>query len=112
MRRRNQPWKIRLLRSSLLAETLLALVVAREAAAQTPNVEQVIADFGFPANASERIRRGEVLESDPAESSDRELAIGLTFLVEGPPATVAKAFRKADGGSGAPLLVPAARSVF
>jgi hypothetical protein len=95
VRRRIQRRKIRVLRSSLLAGAFLALVVSREAAAQTPNVEQVIGDFGFPANASERLRRGEVLEADPAESSDRELAVGLTFLVKEPPATVAKAFRKA-----------------
>jgi hypothetical protein len=79
---------------ALLAGTVLALVV-RAADAQTVNVEQVMADFGFPADATQRIRRGEVLEADPAESSERELAIGLTFLVKHPPATVAKNFRRA-----------------
>ena len=81
--------------STIFAGTLLLLVVRTGAAAQELNVAQVIADFGFPPDATERIRRGEVLESDPTESSDRELAVGLTFLVTQPPATVAKAFRKA-----------------
>ena len=75
--------------------TVLLLVVRPGASAQEINVEQVIADFGFPADATQRIRRGEVLEADPKESSDRELAVGLTFLVKQPPATIAKAFRKA-----------------
>lgn len=73
----------------------LLLVVRAGTAAQELNVEQMIADFGFPTGATERIRRGEVLEADPTESSDRELAVGLTFLVKQPPATVAQAFRKA-----------------
>ena len=80
---------------AIFAGTLLFLVVRAGVAAQGLDVAQVIADFGFPADATERIRRGEVLESDPTESSDRELAVGLTFLVKQPPAAIAKSFRKA-----------------
>lgn len=83
-------------RLTILAGALLLLVVRTGAAvAQELNVAQVIADFGFPPDAAERIRRGEVLEADPSESSDRELAVGLTFLVKQSPATIADAFRKA-----------------
>jgi hypothetical protein len=72
------PFDHRILVPGAIAGTLLLLLVRAGAAAQEINVAQVIADFGFPADATERIRRGEVLESDPSESSDRELAVGNT----------------------------------
>jgi hypothetical protein len=80
---------------AIVGETLLSLIVATGIHAQTLNIEQVVADFGFPADSTDRIRRGEVLEADPTESSDRELAVGLTFLIKDAPSTVADAFRKA-----------------
>ena len=52
---------------AIFAGALLLLVVRTDAGAQELNVAQVIADFGFPADAAERIRRGEVLESDPTD---------------------------------------------
>ena len=40
--------------------------------------------INLPADAAARLRQGEMVSSNPAESSDRELGMGLTFLVEQP----------------------------
>jgi len=78
-----------------LAMTLYLCVARASLAAEGPSMSQMMADFGLPAEAAERILRGEMVQSDPKESADRELAVGLTFLVQQPPAQVLKAFRSA-----------------
>lgn len=89
-------------RTSLHTSTLwmcggaMLLLVARPGAtAGIASVDQVIADVGLPVDAAARIRRGEMLHSDPKESSEREMAVGLTFLVHQTPAQVVAAFRDA-----------------
>jgi len=71
---------------------LMVLVAQTAAAAAGFTVGQVIADLNLPADAAARLRHGEILHSDPQESSDLELGVGLTFLVQQPPAEVLKAF--------------------
>jgi len=75
--------------------TAALLVACSAAAADRVDVGQVMRDFGIPAAAAARIRSGEMVESDPAGSSDRELAVGLTFLVQQPIGSVLDAFRSA-----------------
>ena len=73
--------------------TAVLLVAWSAAAADRVDVGQVMRDFGIPAEAAARIRSGEMVESDPKESSERELAVGLTFLVQQPIGNVLEAFR-------------------
>ena len=75
-----------------VAATML-LVAQPAVAADRTSVDQVMADLGLPAEAAARVRRGEMVHNDPKESSEREMAVGLTFLVEQTPAQVATAFR-------------------
>jgi hypothetical protein len=75
--------------------TVAVLVACTAAAADRVDVEQVMEDFGISAAAAARVRSGEMVESDPTESSERELAVGLTFLVQQPIASVLQAFRSA-----------------
>ena len=72
---------------------LMVLVAQTAAAAGRFTVDQVMADLNLPADAAARLRHGEILHSDPQESSDRELGVDLTFLVQQPLAEVLKAFR-------------------
>jgi len=74
---------------------LVVLVARTAAAAGGFTVDQVLADLNLPTDAAARIRRGEMVHSDPKESSEREMAVGLTFLVQQPVAEVLKAFRTA-----------------
>ena len=71
----------------------MVLVAQTTAVAGHFTVGQVMADLNLPADAAARLRHGEILHSDPQESSDRELGVGLTFLVQQPPAEVLKVFR-------------------
>jgi hypothetical protein len=74
---------------------LVVLVARTAAAADGLTVEQVLMDLNLPDDAAARIRHGEMIHSEPRESSDRELGVGLTFLVERPVAEVMQAFRTA-----------------
>lgn len=104
------PPTIRRARASLtFGVTFLASVVSTAVLAQHVDIEQVIVDFGYAADTTARVRRGEMLEADPRESSERELAVGFTFLVKEPPAMVAKAFRKMADAPANPQLAAAVR---
>ena len=82
-------------RALLLLAGMLGVVSFEARAADTPSLDQVAADLGLPSDASVRIRSGEIVKSDPRESSDREIAVGLAFLVQRRPAEVLEAFREA-----------------
>lgn len=87
----------------------LAWVASTAALARDIDVEQVIVDFGYPTDTADRLRHGEMLEADPKESSERELAVGFTFLVKEPPAMVAKSFRRMVDAPANPQLAAAVR---
>jgi len=80
-------------KASIASGALAVLLFASAVAGST--IEQVAADVELPADAAPRLRRGEMLHAEPAEASDRELAVGLTFLIQQPPAEVMRAFREA-----------------
>jgi hypothetical protein len=89
---------------------LLVLAARTAAAAGGFTVDQVMADLNLPADAAARLRHGDMVHSDPRESSDRELGVGLTFLVHQPLAEVLEAFRtvvdlKADPQLSASVLI-------
>jgi hypothetical protein len=78
----------------LLAIAATALLLAEgTAAADGQTIEKVLEDLNLPADAAARIRRGEMVHSGPRESSEREMAVGLTFLIQQPLPEVVKAFR-------------------
>src|SRR5262249_61219396 len=56
-------------------------------------LEHVAVDLTPPDEPAPRIRRGEMVHSDPKESSEREMAAGLTYLVQQPLPEVLTAFR-------------------
>jgi len=94
----------------VLLGSLLALLAQTAASAGDFTVETVMVDLNLPADAAARLRHGEMVHSDPRESSDRELGVGLTFLVQQPVAEVMKAVRavvdlKADPKLSASVLI-------
>jgi hypothetical protein len=72
---------------------LAALLAASTALGSS--IERVAEDVALPSDAAARLRRGEMLQYEPAGAAERELAVGLTFLVQQPPVQVMKAFRAA-----------------
>src|SRR5262245_19807725 len=79
----------------LVVRALAVLMASTTGAAGAFTVDQVKANIDLPADASARLRRGEMVQSAPEESSDRELGVDLTFLVQQPLPEVLKAFRTA-----------------
>src|SRR5262245_39452590 len=79
----------------LFVGALTVLVASTPGAIVAFTVDQVVADIDLGADAGARLRRGEMVSSSPDESSDRELGVDLTFLVQQPLAGVVKAFRAA-----------------
>ncbi len=75
--------------------TGVLLMACAAAGADGLDVDQVMRNFGLSADDAARVRRGEMVESDPTQSSDRELAVGLTFLVPQPITAVLEGFRSA-----------------
>ena len=89
---------------------LIVLMARTPVAGGGFTVDQVIADLNLPADAAARLRHGEMVHSDPRESSDREMGVGLTFLVQQPLAEVVNAIRaavdlKADPQLAASVLI-------
>ncbi len=82
-------------RSRAFVGLLVSLAARAAGAASGVTVDQVAAELSLPADAAARLRQGEMVSSSPRESSDRELGIGLTFLVHQPLPEVVKAFRTA-----------------
>jgi hypothetical protein len=86
--------------------TMAVLLMACTApAAERADIDRMMDDFGVSTDAAARLRRGDIVESSPAESSERELAVGLTFLVQQPIASVLDAFRSAADMKADPQLV-------
>jgi hypothetical protein len=75
--------------------TVVLLAACTAAAADRVDLGEMMGDFGISADAAARVRSGEMVGSDPTESSERELAVGLTFLVLQSIANVLEAFRSA-----------------
>jgi len=75
---------------------MMLLAAARTAALADPvDIDRVMSDFRLSPQAAARVRSGEIVESEPAGSSERELAVGLTFLVQQPVGSVLDGFRSA-----------------
>lgn len=77
---------------SVPAPIVVALVLRAAMAHGSFTVEQVVKDLDLPADAAGRIRSGGMVHSDPTESSEREIAVGLAFIVQSPLAEVLQAF--------------------
>jgi hypothetical protein len=87
------------------ASTVALLVACTAAAADRVDVAQVMRDFGISVDAAARIRSGEMVESEPTASSERELAVGLTFLVQQPVPNLLEAFLSAVDMKADPQLM-------
>jgi hypothetical protein len=81
--------------SRVFVGALVVLVASTVRAVGAFTVDQVVADLDLGGDAGARLRHGEMVHSAPEESSDRELGVDLTFLVQQPLAELLTAFRAA-----------------
>ena len=66
------------------ALALLLLVAGARCALAAPTFDEIMGNFAFAPGDVERVRRGELVETAIAGTSDRELAVGIAFLVHAP----------------------------
>src|SRR5512135_2464628 len=77
---------------------LLATVVLRSSAALPSyaalTVAEMAAEVGLTPDDIADVEKGEMVETTPTDRSDRELAMGMVFLVRAPVAQVIQAFHR------------------
>lgn len=74
---------------------IVALACMGRLAFAAPEVEEATQDLGFASDVAARLRAGEIVVSQPGPSSPRELAVGMTFLVDRPVGDVSSDYRSA-----------------
>ena len=83
---------------------MCAVILARTPAMAVPTLEEVIANFGLGPDEARRVRAGELIQTTTKETSDRELAAVMVFLVKAPVATLASAFEVGKGFANDPQI--------
>ena len=83
----------RMMRRLAAPALLLALALPRPAAA-LPSAESVLEEAGFSAGQIQKVMGGELVTTTLKSSSDRELAVGMAFLVKVPPSEMIKDARE------------------
>src|SRR5215472_4085312 len=64
-------------------------------AVELPTVDEVMKELKVSDSDKEKVRQGEIVDWSPTEGSDRELALGMVFLVEATPEDIAPIYRQA-----------------
>jgi hypothetical protein len=80
---------------ALCAVTALCGTPTRAAAA--PTLEQLMADFDFSTSDVQRVRAGEMVKSTAKETSEKELATVMVFLVNAPVQKLQSSFEVGAG---------------
>lgn len=81
--------------SALVAGIVLCSAAQRVQA--VPTLDELMADFAFSADDVQRVRNGELVKTTTKETSDREIAAVMVFLVKAPPQQLASAFEVGKG---------------
>jgi hypothetical protein len=64
-------------------------------AAELPTVDEVMKELQLSDSDKENVRQGEIVDWKPTEGSDRELALGMVFLVKAKPEDIYPIYRQA-----------------
>ncbi len=88
---------------------LLVTVVLRSSvplpSLAAPTVAELATEVGLTPETLARVEEGEIIETTPTDRSDRELAIGMVFLVRAPAARAVQAFQQASDLKADPQLI-------
>lgn len=64
-------------------------------AATLPTVDEIMKELHLSDSDREKVRQGEIVDWSPTEGSDRELALGMVFLVKAKKEDLTEMYRKA-----------------
>ena len=90
-------WKIA---TRVAVRALVACVVlcgAGKRVQAVPTLEEVMADFSFSPDDVQRVRKGELVKTTTKETTERELAAVMVFLVKAPPKELLSSFEIGKG---------------
>jgi len=72
-------------RSAAMALSICAVLMSQAVVARAlPTLDELMADFAFSKDDVQRVRNGELVNTSAKETSDRELAVVMVFLVKAP----------------------------
>ena len=71
------------MRSILAPLAVLAVIAEPGAAQQPPSAQEIVTKLGFPADSKQRLLAGEYVETGLPTASERDLNVGIAFLVKG-----------------------------
>jgi hypothetical protein len=77
---------------ALIFCALIAFNGMAPAALAAPTLDRLMADFGFHKDDVQRVHDGEMVKTTTKETSDREIATVMVFLVKAPVKTILSAF--------------------
>jgi len=93
-------WKNTVIESRIAASVLMTVATLCCACPPTmavPTLDELMADFAFSADDVQRVRKGELVKTTAKETSERELAVVMVFLVHAPAQTLVSAFEVGKG---------------
>src|SRR5262249_48925885 len=64
-------------------------------AAELPTVDELMKEMKLSESDQQQVRQGEIVDWKPTEGSDRELALGMVFLVKAQTEDLAQIYRQA-----------------
>lgn len=71
----------------------VCLLLSHAAVAQPPDTATILAELGFPGDTIARVQAGQMVHTDLRSSNEREIGVGLAFLVTVPPPKLAEEVR-------------------
>ena len=78
-----------------LAWSSVIFAGALAVAAELPTVDQVMKELQLSDSDQAKVRQGDIVDWSPSEGSDRELALGMVFLVKAKKEDLFETYRKA-----------------
>jgi hypothetical protein len=79
--------------ATIALSALVAFSVAGAPAFAAPTLDDVAAGFGLSSDHVQRVRKGELVNTSTKETSERELAVVMVFLVKTPVQKLVSAFK-------------------
>jgi hypothetical protein len=86
------PW-----RGAAIVLTIAIGLWTASPASALPTLDRLMSDFGFSKDDVQRVRNGELVKGTAKETSEREIAALMVFLVKAPARTLVSAFETGRG---------------
>jgi hypothetical protein len=94
-------------RRSIAIALGVGIALCASSASALPTLDQLMADFNFSKDDVQRVRKGELVEGKTKETSEKEIAVVMVFLVKQPVKTLISSFETGRGFRNDPQVLEA-----